>query len=66
MASKISDQQASINKLQTDLDALNKQNVQLNSDASNKVKFYNKKFAGTAKTPAGSAKTYLTSNEKQP
>ncbi len=37
MASKIADQQASINKLQSDLDALNKQNVQLNSDASNKV-----------------------------
>ena len=37
MASKIADQQASINKLQGDLDALNKQNTQLSSDASSKV-----------------------------
>lgn len=36
MASKIADQQASINKLQASLDALNQQNAQLNNDASNK------------------------------
>lgn len=37
MASRIAGQQASINKLQGDIDALNKQNAQLNSDASSKV-----------------------------
>jgi chemotaxis protein MotB len=37
MASRIADQQASINKLQSDINALNQQNTQLSSDASNKV-----------------------------
>jgi hypothetical protein len=37
MASKIADQQASINKLQSDIAALNQQNTQLSSDASSKV-----------------------------
>lgn len=37
MASKMADMQASINKLQADLGALNQQNVQLSSDASTKV-----------------------------
>ncbi len=37
MASKIADQQASINKLQSDINALNQQNTQLSTDASNQV-----------------------------
>jgi chemotaxis protein MotB len=37
MASKIADQQASINKLQSDLNALNQQNAQMSNEASNKV-----------------------------
>ena len=37
MASKIADQRAAINKLQADINALNTQNTQLSSDASNKV-----------------------------
>lgn len=37
MASKIAGQQSAINKLQADIDALNKQNNQLSTDASNKV-----------------------------
>lgn len=37
MASKIAGQQSTINKLQADIDALNKQNSQLSTDASNKV-----------------------------
>lgn len=37
MASRIADQQAAINKLQADINALNQQNTQLSSDASNKV-----------------------------
>jgi chemotaxis protein MotB len=37
MASKIADQQASINKLQLDLNALNQQNAQMSNEASNKV-----------------------------
>jgi chemotaxis protein MotB len=37
MASRIADQQASINKLQSDINALNQQNTQLSNDASNKV-----------------------------
>ncbi len=37
MASRIADQQASINKLQSDINTLNQQNTQLSSDASNKV-----------------------------
>jgi chemotaxis protein MotB len=36
MASRIADQQASINKLQSDLNALTQQNAQLNNEASNK------------------------------
>lgn len=36
MASKIADQQASINKLQADLNAAGQQNAQLNNEASNK------------------------------
>jgi chemotaxis protein MotB len=37
MASKIADQQAAINKLQSDINALNQQNTQLSTDASNQV-----------------------------
>ncbi|MGN6355825.1 MAG: hypothetical protein ACTHLB_20735 [Parafilimonas sp.] len=37
MASKIAGQQSTITKLQADIDALNKQNNQLSTDASNKV-----------------------------
>ena len=37
MASRIADQQSSINKLQSDINALNQQNTQLSTDASNKV-----------------------------
>jgi len=37
MASKIADQQASINKLQSDLNTLNQQNAQMSNEASNKV-----------------------------
>lgn len=37
MASKIADQQASIDKLQAQVNALNQQNSQLSTDASNKV-----------------------------
>ena len=37
MASKIASQEASINKLQSDINALNQQNTQLSSDASSKV-----------------------------
>lgn len=37
MASKIAKQQASIDKLQADINALNQQNSQLSADASNKV-----------------------------
>ena len=37
MASRIADQQASINKLQADINALNQQNTQLSTDASNKA-----------------------------
>jgi chemotaxis protein MotB len=36
MASRIADQQAAINKLQSDLNALTQQNAQLNNEASNK------------------------------
>lgn len=37
MASKIADQQSAINKLQSDINALNQQNSQLSADASSKV-----------------------------
>ncbi len=37
MASKMADQQASINKLQSDINALNQQNTQMSNEASNKV-----------------------------